>query len=94
MSAAGETLTATLVGLITCTSTAGAPAAVVVTVWGGEIGVAPPLGLVPVAVTTYEEAGFSPVRAQVDVEQVIVMGAPPVNGTDVTVKGVVHPFVG
>ena len=90
----GKTLTATLVGLVTCTSTAGAPAAVVVTVWGGEAGVGPPLRTVPAAVMAYEEAGSSPVRVHVDAEQVAVTTAPPLSGVAVRVKGVVHPFVG
>ena len=91
---AGDTLTTTLVGLVVSTSTLGAPAAEVVTVWGGDAGVGPPLGPVPVAVTAYEVAGINPVRGHVDAEQMAVMVEPPPTGMAVRVKGVVHPLVG
>lgn len=52
------------------------------------------LGSLPTADTAYTVPGFNPTMAQFDVWQITVMGLPPPNGVQVTVKGPVTPGPG
>ena len=82
---AGVTVTVAAVGPVACTSTAGAPAAGVVMVSGGDAGVVPPPELVPVAVISYVAPGLSPATVQWEAAHVAVTGEPPPTGVAVSV---------